>query len=120
MAYADTDFYINTYGGTLPAGTALENLLARATDDIDSAVYGHIGAQGGFAALTAFCQRQVQFAVCAQADHLQAAGGLADLAGVDSYQVGDVSLKLQSGSFPRLAPRARRYLEPTSLLCRGV
>lgn len=120
MSYADADFYTNTYGGALPADAALEQLLARASDDIDRATFGRIPAQGGLTVLSPFCQKQVQLAVCAQADYLQTTGGLSDLAGVGSYRIGDVSLQLDGASALLLAPRARGYLEPTALLYRGV
>lgn len=120
MAYADAAFYSGTYGGTLPADAALDTLLARASDDVDNASYERIPAQGGFSALTPFCQKQVQFAVCAQADFLQARDGLTNLNGISRYTVGDVTVQLDGTSTASLAPRARQYLLPTMLLFRGV
>ncbi|MFT8888628.1 MAG: hypothetical protein ABF904_07405 [Ethanoligenens sp.] len=120
MAYADAAFYTGTYGGTIPADAALDTLLAQASDDIDNAAYGRIGALGGFNALTPFCQKQVQMAVCAQADHLQTTGSLSDLGGVNGYTIGDVTVRLSGAADLLLAPRAREYLTPTMLLFRGV
>ena len=119
MAYADTAFYTDTYGGTLSADGTLTVLLSRASDDIDRAVYGRIGALGGFSALTSFCQKQVQLAVCAQADYLSETDGLRDLPGLTRYEIGDVNVQL-SASPPFLGERARAFLLPTMLLFRGV
>lgn len=120
MAYADAAFYSGTYGGTLPTDAVLDRLLARASDDIDSAVYGRISALGGFSALTPYCQNQVQMAACAQADYLQTTDGLSDLGGINGYTIGDVTVQLDGTSATSLAPRARQYLMPTMLLFRGV
>ncbi len=122
MAYADADFYTNTYGGALPADASLDKLLARASDDIDIATLYRIGTLGGLTALTDFCQQQIKMAVCAQADYVDATGGIADFGGLSGYSVGDVNVQLgaATGGYPALAPRARAYLLPTGLMNRGV
>lgn len=120
MAYADAAFYTGTYNGTLPADTTLDALLARASDDIDAATYYRIPGFGGIGTLTVFQQRQIQLAVCAQADYVQSVGGLVDIGGAAGFSIGDAQMQMGNNPLQALGPRAHAYLLPTMLLFRGA
>jgi hypothetical protein len=92
MAYADSTYYTETYGGTTITDPAeLSTQLSRASDDIDSLTFNRIL---DFDDLTAFQQAKVQKAVCLQADYRYQYGDYFDLP-VDSYSLGDISMTLK-------------------------
>lgn len=66
-AYADPDYYRNTYGGNIVPGESLEKALRQASRHIDSLTYNRIIGQG-FGNLTGFQQEMIREAVCQQAD----------------------------------------------------
>jgi len=66
MAYADTDYYTNTYGGTIAAET-IKPYLEKASNDIDILTYSRINAIG-WDQLTEFQQEKICTAICEQAE----------------------------------------------------
>lgn len=119
MAYADSDYYKTTYGGTAIPDAALGRCLMQASDDIDAMTFCRIGGDAGFAQLPDYAQEQIRRAVCAQADYRHDYGDITD-AGLTGYHVGDVTVSMSSGGAQSFSPRARQLLLPTGLLYRGV
>lgn len=119
MAYADVDYYKNTYGGAAIPDEQLPRYLSQASDDIDAMTFCRVGGAAGFAALPAYTQSQVQKAVCAQADYRHDYGDMIDV-GLSGYHVGDVTVNIESAGIGPYSPVARRLLLPTGLMYPGV
>ena len=68
MAYADSDYYKNTYKGAEIPDSELDQQLAAATDDVDSMTFNRIGGNSGIFLLTPFQQEKIRRATCLQAD----------------------------------------------------
>ena len=128
MSYADSTFYIDTYGGTTIPVTPPELIgsqLRLASRAVDAATMYRIR---DFDELTAFQQLQVKLGVCAQADYSFQYGALSSLLGLTgSYSIGDVSMsgKSESGlsaeaEHYQLCDEAIKLLMPTGLLNRGI
>lgn len=116
MAYADLTFYKDTYKGTSIPDTDVPNYLHFASEDIDLITYQRIQSFG-FDNLTAFQQKQIKKAECAQAETLYQFKDLPD--GVKSYTVGDVSVNLD-GVETQYNRQAMQYLKSTGYLTRTV
>lgn len=65
MAYADSTYYKETYGGSAIPDEQLPRYLSQASDDIDAMTFCRIGGAAGFATLPPYSAAQVQKAVCA-------------------------------------------------------
>lgn len=119
MAYADADYYKDTYKGTTIPDDDIERELARASDDIDSVTYNRIVAQG-FDNLSPYQQEQVKKATCAQAEFLYQYGEFTNLP-LKSFSAGSISMSLGEEVNGVMASRtALRYLTPTGLTSRRI
>lgn len=119
MAYADADYYKDTYKGTTIPDDDIERELARASSDIDSMTYNRIVARG-FDNLSSFQQEQVRKATCAQAEFLNQYGELADLP-LKSFSAGSISMSLGEEVNGVMASKAAlRYLNSTGLTSRRL
>lgn len=65
--YVTSEYYLDTYGGSLIPEDELKRALVQASRHIDSLTYNRIVGQG-FSNLTSFQQDVVQEVVCQQAD----------------------------------------------------
>lgn len=123
MAYIDTDYYLNDYGGT--PSDDYDRLFARAENDIDS-ITGYCIKTAGFEALTDFQRCQVRLAAAAQADHIEKNGGIyaSDSSSAVQMTLGKFSYMNASGTSLKknggISSAAIAALEPTGLLCRSV
>ncbi|MBQ8826898.1 MAG: hypothetical protein IJ007_07385 [Oscillospiraceae bacterium] len=123
MAYIDTDYYLNNYGGT--QSDDYDRLFARAENDIDSITGYRIKALG-FEALTDFQREQVKLAAAAQADHIEKNGGIyaSDSSSAVQMTLGRFSYMNASGTSSKksvsVSSAAIAALEPTGLLCRSL
>ena len=113
MAYVDSNYYKNTYKGTLIPDAQLDNKLELAIDNIDSLTYSTIVATG-FDSLTLFQQDKVKKAVCYQADFLYQYGDYINLP-VNSFSAGSISLNLGNGSSISVPREVIHYLKQTGL-----
>lgn len=64
--YVDKDYYINTYGGKLPA-EEVQRFVTSASEHIDSLTFNRIKGLG-FNNLTLFQQEKIKRAICRLAD----------------------------------------------------
>ena len=129
MSYADSTYYFgDEYGGsTIPDAPPelIKAQLGQASRAIDAATLYRIQ---DIEKLTAFQQKQIKLAVCAQADHGYQYGALSSMLGLmGSYSIGDVSMsgKSESGESAevehyKLCQTAIDLLMPTGLLNRGI
>lgn len=120
MAYADYNFYVNTYFGDILTVDDADLYLERASSCIDRATRS--GVNDG---LTAFQMERVKFAVCLTADFLSAFGDASATGTVSSYSIGDVSLSLSDGDRETMdaygvPKKAYEELIQTGLLYRGL
>ena len=119
MAYADAQYYLNTYKGTTISEADIERHLARASDDIDTMTYNRIQA-AGFDNLTVYQQEQVKKAVCSQAEFLHQYGEFTDLP-LKSFSAGSISLSLgEEVNGVAASKTAIRYLTSTGLISRRI
>ena len=123
MAYIDTDYYLNDYGGT--ESDDYDRLFARAENDIDSITGYNIKAYG-FDNLTEFQREQVRLAAAVQADHIEKNGGIyiSDSSSAVQMTLGKFSYMNASGTSGKksgsISSAAIAALEPTGLLCRSL
>lgn len=89
MAYADYNYYKDTYKGTLDEETAAK-LLEEASDEVDKLTYGRIRKKG-FENLTEYQQGLIKKAVCYQADFINTYGSYLS-SPLGGFSIGDVSL----------------------------
>lgn len=115
MGYVTVDYYKNTYRGSSIPDADIQNMLDKASMDVDTLTRMKIKQLGGFSQLSNFEQIRVQLAVCSQAEYLHTK---ASLSGVSSYSIGDVSVSLEkSGDYDR---GCIQYLSSTRLMYRGL
>lgn len=115
MSYVTVDFYKNTYHGNSIPDDKLQDMLDRASKDVDLITRMKIQKFGGFSQLSEHEQLCVQLAVCSQADYIHMK---ASMEGISSYNIGDVSV-----SFKGLKEYDRSciaYLDSTRLTYRGL
>lgn len=119
MAYADKEFYRNTYiGRECTVDATLDKWLDRASDDIDVLSPGIDTTDYSAAKLTL-----LKKACCAQAEQYVIAGDDSGGGGFESGSLGAFSIKVAaSASDPAggLCDRAGRYLYAAGLSFRGV
>mgnify|MGYP001251286330 FL=1 len=118
MAYADKTYYRNTYKGrAITDDTTLDNLLERASDDIDI----FCGYNFTFADMAAQFQTLIQKATCAQAEAAYFDGDDLD-SGFTSVSIGSFSISGgKSGkSAGSLHGNCMKYLNLTGLTHRGI
>lgn len=119
MAYADLDFYKNTYKGTKIPDAELDSYLEKASDNIDLLTFYKIHKAGGIDQLSDFRQTKIQYATCYQADTVYQYKDIPE--GLDSYSIGDVSVKLTKSSYGfYLSSESIAQLLPTGLLDRRL
>lgn len=94
MAYADAEYYRNTYGGTTIPNEELTRQLEKASDQIDSMTFNRIVATG-INGLTEFQQTRVKKAVCANADFQYQYGPYLNMP-VSGYSAGSISLSFKA------------------------
>lgn len=116
MSYVDVKFYKETYHGNSIPDANLQDMLDRATRDIDILTRMKIKKLGGFSKLSEFEQIQVQLAVCSQADHIHVTSSME---GVSSYSIGDVSVSM-SEAIDTYDKGCVMYLSSTRLMYRGL
>ncbi len=115
------DFYRNNWHGTFDGSEEeLTLLLSRARDIIDNAIY-----LSGVTVDTVpdVHRERVYKAVCAQADRIEANGGVGTLteSGCSSLSLGQFSCSVDlTGSLEPLCLLSYEYLHPTGLLYRGL
>ena len=90
MIYADEFFYRGEYGGTIPDPLSL---LRKGSQAVDRATLFRIR---DFDRLPELARHHVRMAVCIMADFYGAQGDMADIEGVTSYSIGDVSVSLEN------------------------
>lgn len=119
MAYVDSDYYKNTYRGSVIPDDEIDNKLEIASDDIDSLTYNRIIGIG-FDKLTTFQQDKIKKAVCLQAEFIYQYADFINLP-VDSYSAGSVSLSFGKESNGVKTPdKVMNYLNQTGLTCRTL
>lgn len=117
--YAANAYYVNNYKGDMEDGEELSRLLRRASDIIDRATFGRIGAIG-YDNLTEYQLNKLRRATCLEADYLHTYGGFI-YSPVSSYTIGATSVSLGSGNGKQpdeLTQEALRLLDDTGLTCR--
>lgn len=119
MGYVTADFYKNTYHGNSIPDDKLQDMLDKASMDVDLITRRKIHKLGGFDELSEFEQLQVQLAVCFQADYSY---NREFMSGVSSYSIGDVSVGVDGGeAYNRTYDKAcMLYLNSTRLIYRGL
>lgn len=115
MGYVDAEFYKNTYHGSSLPDENLQDMLDKASMDVDVITRMKIKKQGGFDKLSSYEQTCVRLAVCCQAEHRYSK---ASMDGVSSYSVGDVSVSF--GSNAEYSKQCTAYLSMTNLVYRGL
>lgn len=124
--YADGEFYREEYHGSVIPPADLGAALDRARWAIDHAIGFAIKDLSDW---SAFVQRQVKLASCAQADHDHQYGDMESVMGmIGGYSVGDVSVSpagVKTGRAAlaehyQLSEGAIRFLAPTGLLDRRL
>lgn len=116
MGYVDAKFYKETYHGNSIPDASLQNMLDRASMDVDIITRRKIHKLGGFSKLSEFEQLQVQLAVCSQADYLNVKSSMD---GVSSYSIGDVSVSMAE-AVDKYDKGCIAYLNATRLMYRGL
>lgn len=114
--YVDTEYYKNTFKGTVIPDEDLDNKLELASDDVDSLAYNRITAIG-FDNLKSFQQDKIKKAVCLQAEFIYQYGDYFNLP-VDSYTAGSLSLTFNSSNGVKAPDSVIQYLKQTGLTCR--
>lgn len=114
--YVTVEFYKDTYHGNSIPDECLQDMLDRASMDVDMLTRMKIHKLGGFTQLSEFEKVRVQLAVCSQAEHLHQK---ASLEGVSSYSIGDVTLSLEK-AVEGYDQRCMTYLNATRLTYRGL
>lgn len=118
MSYASIEFYKNRYCGNSIPDDCLQKELDKASDAVDVITRMRIKKLGGINALSEFTQRQVQMAVCCQADYLYSKSSIS---GVSSYSIGDVSVSVDATSSSNTCgSQCLAYLDSTGLTYRGL
>lgn len=115
MGYATVEFYKNTYHGNSIPDTELQSTLDKASMDVDMLTRRKIARLGGFDKLSEFEKKQVQMAVCHQADCVHTKSSLE---GVSSYSIGDVSVSFDISE--EYDKKCVSYLNTTRLMYRGL
>lgn len=114
MQYVSSDYYKNTFKGTIILDDELNTQLELASDNIDSLTFNNIVATG-FDKLTPFQQDKVQKAVCIQAEFLYQYSDYINIP-VNSFSAGSVSLNLGNGINGIKTPNTViHYLKQTGL-----
>lgn len=116
MGYVTADFYKNTYLGDSIPIDRIQDMLDKASLDIDTLTRMKIKQRGGFESLSSFEQIQVKLAVCSQAEHRYLK---ASLEGVSSYSIGDISVSMEEAS-ESYGKGCIAYLNLTNLMYRGL
>ena len=116
MRYVTAEYYKDTYHGNSIPDECLQDMLNRASMDVDMITRMKIQKRGGFDKLSDFEKVRVQLAVCSQAEYLYQK---ASMDGVSSYSIGDVSVSLEKAV--ELYDRGCMvYLSATQLVYRGL
>ncbi len=118
MAYADSNYYTNTFFGKTIPSEQINTFLERASDCIDELTFNRI-ASTGFDSLTSFQQGQIKKSVCYQAEYLYQYGEMAEV-GVGSYSLNGLSVTINSGNDTRYSVKCKSVLLPTGLMYRGL
>ena len=122
-AFASSKFYLDEYGGTLIPEDRLPARLTEASLMCDNFCMSGISEGGGISALSEHSAELVRRAVCVQADHIEANGGLGGISGTsaDSVKLGDFSYSSSSGTSGGLmCAAAVSFLESAGLCYRGA
>lgn len=126
MPYTTMDYYMSTFGGEPVDEADFPSLLERASEIVEEMCMYRIRPDL-MDTYGSFIQGQVQKAVCAQIEYLDANGGsdmdngMGDLqsAGLGKFSYTRASGANGSTQQSIYAPRALRILAPTGLLYRG-
>lgn len=120
--YADSDYYKNTYKGSVIPDSEIENRLELASDKIDSLTYNRIDGIG-FNNLTSFQQEKIKKAICAQADFMYQYGDYLNFP-FQKYVAGSTELDFTSGTAgggnTKTNEVVMNYLSQTGLTCRRL
>lgn len=116
MGYVTADFYKNTYLGNSIPIDKIQDMLDKASMDVDTLTRMKIKQLGGFDKLSPFEQTQVKLAVCSQAEHTYLKESLE---GVSSYSIGDISVSMEEAS-EKYGKGCISYLNITRLMYRGL
>lgn len=115
MGYADINFYKSTYYGNSIPDINLDKVLEKASQDVDIITRNKIKKLGGFERLSDYEKKQVQLAVCHQADYIHTKSSME---GLSSYSIGDVSVSFDfSKAYDK---RCLFCLNSTRLMYRGL
>lgn len=115
MGYVTADFYKNTYHGNSIPDACLQDMLDKASMDVDVITRMKIKKQGGFEKLSTHEQTCVQLAVCSQAEYRHQK---ASMEGLSSYSIGDVSVSFEGNV--EYGKHCLAYLSTTNLTYRGL
>lgn len=121
MAYVDSEYYKNEYGGNVLSDEDLKQKLSRASDQIDILTYNRIVAIG-FDNLTSFQQERVKKAVCYQADFIAQYGEYINMP-LSGFSAGDISLSFkpqQGGGNVKTSDDVINILRSTGLTSRRL
>lgn len=116
MGYVTVEYYKDTYHGNSIPDKCLQDMLDRASTDVDMLTRMKIHKRGGFDKLSEFEKTRVQLAVCSQAEYLYQK---ASMDGVSSYSIGDVSVSLEK-AVEMYSRGCMAYLGATQLVYRGL
>lgn len=118
MTYADIEYYVNDYGGDIPADL-VKKYLRLASEKIDTVTFNRI-QHIGFDKLTPFQQENVRKSACIQADFFFEQG--IEPMGAQSYSVLDISVSVgdskSPGSSNGMSNHALELLKQTGLCWR--
>lgn len=123
--YVDTNYYINTYDGTIPSED-VEKYLEMSQEVIDSITFNRI-VKIGFDNLSDIQQERVKKAICCQADYIFENGYNGENhSDISSYNVLDISVSIKedsnktTASKMHLSERAYNLIRQTGLDCRVI
>ena len=120
MAYVDTTYYKDTFGGTIIPDEQLNNRLERASDQVDTLTYNRI-VSIGFDKLTEFQKDKINKAVCLHADFVEQYGDYIDMP-LSGFSAGSTSVSFNANKINGITTTQEvlNYLKQTGLTCRRL
>lgn len=91
--YVNSEYYANTFKGTVIPANDVDKYLLKASEKIDELTFNRI-VKIGFDNLTDFQKEKVQRAVCSHADYIYENG--TEMGQISSYSVLDISISVDN------------------------
>lgn len=119
--YVDSEYYLNTFGGTTIPNDDLNSYLQKASEKIDELTFNRI-VKIGFNNLTVFQKEKVQRAVCFHAEYIYENGP--EMGQISSYSVLDISVNVDNKNSTEAKYGTNNdvynLLKQTGLMCRVI